>query len=152
VGAVSGKTFSFSIVQALFLNQIFCPGKAYLSNIKEDDFLKSAEVDNLITLSPRKNENIQFRINSQRQLIQTKATGDAGRLSFQWNYNEFAAASKIIFPNRMEIDLTTSKNKLTGSMVFSRIEWNKPLNTECAIPSRYSRVEASEIFKLISTM
>jgi len=151
IKAVSGKRFSFFMFQSLFLNQVFCPGKERLSDINRDDFLK-VTTDNQLILSPKRDEYIQFCIDNQKQLVQTRALGESGKFSLMWSYSGFSSGTEVVFPSKMDIDLKSGKNSLVGSMLFTRLEWNKAVNTECVVPSRYTRVEFSEILKIISSM
>ncbi len=146
---LTSKGVNFYALQSLFTNKIFLNGQESLTHkdIDEFDWKNKGDETHLI---PKKDSNCTFVLNGNRQLTETILTDASERFKLSWLYSDFSVIDAYDFPRQMEVNISSSKRKISSSLHFARIEFGRELNVECAIPSRYTRVNLDDILKIFS--
>ncbi|MDD2799510.1 MAG: DUF4292 domain-containing protein [Bacteroidales bacterium] len=139
---------NYNTIQSLFSNTLFILGKDSLKKTDIDQF-KFDKKDKQLILTSRKGANTQFVLNENRQLKQTVLVGGVSELKLLWSYSDFSDRG---FPKTMQIEMSSSKRKIGSALEFAKMEFDKPLQVECPIPSRYSKVDLNEILKIFSNL
>lgn len=139
---------NYNTIQALFSNTLFILGKDSLMSRDIEQFKYDKKEKEQI-LTSKKGANTQFTLNENKQLIQTVLVGGVSRVKLMWSYSDFSDAS---FPKTMQIEMSSAKRKIGSTLEFAKMEFDKSLQVECPIPSRYSKVDLNEILKIFSNL
>lgn len=145
-----GNSLNFNTLQALFTNNIFLPETATISMENINDFNWQQIGDNL-QLSPKKSDFVSFKLDKSHTLTQTTFARN-NEMQLFWNYSNFKEQGVHQFPYKMEITLKSSKGDFETTLDFVKIELQKSFRSDCSIPSRYSKVELSDILKLLTNL
>lgn len=145
-----GNSLNFNTLQALFTNNIFLPETNAISMENVSDFNWQQEGSSLI-LVPRKSDFVTFKLDKNYALTETAFT-QSKEMQLKWSYSNFSELGSNQFPHKMDINISSEKGNLKTSLDFVKIELQKPFRTDCSIPSRYSKVELSDILKLLTDL
>ena len=129
--------FNFYNLQALFVHQLFLPGEQEVEGVHYDQF--HLEREGAITrLHARDRMDLRycFEANSDEQLLSTLITEGNGRYSLLWKYLSLESQPSVSWNGGMDIR-------------FSRLQWNKALNMDFSIPSKYKRITFADVLKMI---
>ena len=155
LAALKGQTpidFNFYNLQALFTNRIFLPGAQAVTekdyrrfSLKQDDGNAQVSVKDALGLIYR------FAVDRENKLTETFITEKSEKYSVQWNYRDFRVVDKQIFPMQMNVSVITD-GKTQGGMEFNfnRVELNKPVTFDHAIPAKYTRMTFAQIVKSLT--
>lgn len=150
INAGNTNMVNFQTLQALFTNSIFLQNNSKITPENVADF-RTEENQNSISLTPRHNDGVIFSLNKSYQLTQTAFAKSKG-MQLTWDYSKFEPLGNGYFPRTMNINVNSEKAKVNSSLEFAKIELGKPHNAELNIPSRYAKVELSEILKLLTEL
>lgn len=153
--ALKGQTpidFNFYNLQALFTNRIFLPGAR---SVTEKDYRRfSLKQDNgnaLVSVKDALGLIYRFAVDRENKLTETFITEKSEKYSVQWAYHNFRVVDKQIFPMQMDVSVMTD-GKTQGGMEFNfnRVELNKPVTFDNAIPAKYTRMTFAQIVKSLT--
>lgn len=148
---LTSKGVNFYTLQSLFTNRIFLSGQENLTHKDVDEFDWKTKGDET-HLTPKKDSYCTFVLNGNRQLKETILTDHSDRFKLNWAYSSFSVVDNYDFPHQMEVNISSSKRKLSSSMQFARIVFGKTLNVDCTIPSRYTRIKLDDLLKMFSDL
>lgn len=155
LAALKGQTpidFNFYNLQALFTNRIFLPGA---QTVTEKDYrrfsLKQADGNAQVSVKDALGLIYRFVVDRENKLTETFITEKSEKYSVQWNYRDFRVVDKQIFPMQMNVSVITD-GKTQGGMEFNfnRVELNKPVTFDHAIPAKYTRMTFAQIVKSLT--
>lgn len=150
INAGNTSEINFHTLQALFTNSIFLGNNSKITPENVVDF-RAEENQNAITLTPRNSSSVVFSLNKSYQLTQT-AFAKSKEMQLTWDYSKFEPLGNGNFPRTMNINIKSEKGKINSSLEFAKIELGKPHSAELNIPSRYAKVELSDIIKLLTEL
>lgn len=144
--------FNFYNLQALFINRIFLPGEQTIAprqynkfQLKQEGRMAEARVKDAMGLL------YTFMIDGEEKLLSTYVADAGNQYALQWDYSNFKAAGKQIFPMLMDVQVMSNGASQGGLVInWGRIQTDAPLNMSFSIPAKYKRITFAQILKSIS--
>lgn len=139
--------FNFYNLQALFTNSIFLPGKEKIT--KEDYSSYTIDVADDMYLIKAKDKNTQynFAVNGDDKIVSTLIYRSEGNQAIQWTYKDFIVDQNRVYPTQMIGQVEFNDKRFNIGMAYSNIEFDKDVNIDFSIPSKYTKVSAKDIMK-----
>lgn len=142
---------SYSILEALFLNEMFLPGKETLTMRDKSSFdwtVASPEV--VLTTKKTKTFNYQFRTKAPEGWLKQSHIGLTGTAyALNWMYDEFQPLGQSMFPTYMHVLFEGGKNPNTATFNLSRLSVNADWETRTEVSKKYQKVELEEVIKML---
>ena len=138
----------FHTLQALFMNEIFLPGKKVLTVRDISSFAVRPENENaLIEVKNGKHFAYRFRTNTNDGLLKESHIGLSGtRYGINWRYDKFRPLEQRQFPGTMTVSFEGAAKPVTAVFELSRLSTNKDwAHTE--VPGKYERIELQDLLK-----
>src|SRR5690554_3390512 len=141
--------FNFYSLQSLFTNNLFVPEQSSISASDYRKFKYSETSEQYVLSASDKKSNVDysFSINGNDQITLTQLALPKKNYSLHWNYSQFSLMRDLFFPHEMMVVASTQKNKLNASFSLSDINLETQMDLETTIPSSYTKMELSEVFK-----
>ena len=141
----------FHALQALFLNEIFLPGKEELSP-RDISAFNMKLVGDEVKLDVRKSKNFSFSfLTLVADALLTESTiclrGTPYRL--QWQYGSFRSLEHRLFPTTMRISFEGGKKPMNASISLSRLSVNSNWETHTKVSDKYEKVALEDLIKLL---
>lgn len=151
VKALANADLDFHTLQALFLNELFLPGKGTLSTCDASSYKVEMETDGvLLDVKKAKRFSYQFLTQAPEALLKESIialTGTPYRL--EWKYESFRPLGQKLFPTNMQVAFKGGKKPVKASMALSRLSMNEDWETRTEVSKRYEKVELEDILKLL---
>ena len=151
VKALANADLDFHTLQALFLNELFLPGKGALSARDASSYQVGMETDGvLLDVKKAKRFNYQFLTQAPEALLKESIialTGTPYRL--EWNYGTFRPLGQKQFPTDMQVAFKGGKKPVRVSMALSRLSTDGDWETHTEVSKKYEKVELEDILKLL---
>lgn len=141
----------FHTLQALFLNELFLPGKKTLTTRDVSAFAVRPESESaVIEVKNPKRFVYRFRTNTNDGLLKESHIGLSGtNYGVDWRYDKFRPLEKKQFPGYMQISFEGGKKPVTAAFELSRLSTNSDWQTHSEVPSKYKKVELQELLKML---
>ncbi len=151
VDFLRNSNIDFFVLQSLFWNELFQPGKMKLT----DELLKSykTEVGNDDTVIFMEDGKLSYRWLAENGSARVKMANimynDKYRGNFQlnWDYEDFQVVSRKFFPMRQNISFKTPDKEIKLGMVYNYMENEENWETRTEISSKYRQVTIDEILQ-----
>ena len=142
----------YNILQCLFLNELFLPGKSRLQPEDADAFhIEVSEEYAAVQVAASRTLDYSFRTAvTHPQLLRSDIAVRKTPYGLQWSYADFAELDGRQFPRHMLLSVTGSSDPVSLDMRFSRLNVQANWEARTEIPSRYDRVTLEDILKLLS--
>lgn len=139
----------FHTLQALFLNELFLPGKKNLTARDVSAFVVRPESENaVIEVKNPKRFVYRFRTNTNDGLLKESHIGLSGtRYGLDWRYDKFRPLEKKQFPGYMLVSFEGGKKPVTAAFELSRLSTNSDWQTHTEVPGKYKKVELQDLLK-----
>ncbi|MEG1617623.1 MAG: DUF4292 domain-containing protein [Bacteroidales bacterium] len=139
----------FETVQALFMNYMFVPGNENLNAKDFNRFSWRTESDGLMVGRQKDQDlfNLHFFLNRNNNLSQTRVSNLKNTHAVDWNYTVFENLNGALFPMKSNLQYKSGDKKITAELTYSKVEVNKPMNMQFAIPASYRKIELSDLVK-----
>ncbi len=139
----------FHTLQALFLNELFLPGKKNLTARDVSAFVVRPESENaVIEVKNPKRFVYRFRTNTNDGLLKESHIGLSGtRYGLDWRYDKFRLLEKKQFPGYMLVSFEGGKKPVTAAFELSRLSTNSDWQTHTEVPGKYRKVELQDLLK-----
>lgn len=139
----------FHTLQALFLNEIFLPGKKTLTARDISAFAVRPENENaVIEVKNGKRFAYRFRTNTNDGLLKESHVGLSGTsYGVNWRYDKFRPLEQKQFPESMVVSFEGAKKPVTAAFQLSRLSTNKDWETHTEVPRKYERIELQDLLK-----
>lgn len=155
VNFLSASHLDFNVLQSLFWNELFVPGKTTPTG---DDFKAIKSSDNTqVTLSHKDNAFAYTFVAGLtdyliRQITVTSASGNANAAKVDWKYSDFTSYNGHSYPGQIAIDVTGLRQPVNVTMRFSRIDNNSDWETRVKVNSSYQQMDLKDLMKMISKL
>ncbi|MDR1455489.1 MAG: DUF4292 domain-containing protein [Tannerella sp.] len=147
---ISRIGFNFYSLQALFTNQLFLPGEAELP---ENAFIRFRQLPATggYTLQTRDSARWQYSFTAgrDRKLYATRMTDTASDHTLHWDYADFRSVGTQFFPMKIHGEWTGGEAGGALSVNYSHIDADVPVEIRPDIPPGYTRVNLSQIRKML---
>lgn len=147
---LANADLDFHTLQALFLNELFLPGKKALTARDVSAFAIRPENENaVIEVKNAKHFAYRFRTNTNDGLLKESHIGLVGTdYGVNWEYDQFRPLEQKQFPGYMRIAFEGGKKPVEAAFELSRLSTNSSWATHTEVPKKYEKVELQEILKL----
>ena len=149
VRKLANADLDFHSLQALFLNELFLPGKDDLSARDASSFSLEAGSQGVV-LDVKKTKRFAYRFLVQTSDALLKESSIALRDTpylLRWEYDSFRPLEQKQFPTEMQVTFEGGKKPAKASFGLSRLSTNSNWETHTEVSKRYQKVELEDILK-----
>ena len=142
---------NFHILQSLFLNEVFLPGKPKLGVEDVSSFLlTNSGKQSLIQPKKTKRINYKFLTSSENGLLEKTRIGlRSTAFSLDWDYSDFSDLEGRLFPRRINVSLKGTTDNYALNLKMSRLSVNGKWSGNTRLSSRYKEMSLQEILKAL---
>ena len=141
----------FHILQALFLNELFLPGKGDLTARDASSFMVEPEAEGVwLNVKRAKRFGYHFLTEAPEALLKESYIGLNGTpYGVRWKYEDFRALERKQFPVSMKLAFEGGKKLAKASIALSRISTTGDWEARTEVSKKYKNVELEEILKIL---
>lgn len=141
----------FHILQSLFLNELFLPGKSALTARDASAFAVSPDSGAvIIDVKKTRRFAFRFRADTDGRLTKSRISLPDTPYGLDWQYDKFRPLEQGQFPGQMQVSFEGGKKPVTALFDFSRLSVNADWETHTTVPKKYEKVEWQEIVKQLT--
>jgi len=151
VDFLRNSNIDFFVLQALFWNELFQPGKMKVTDELLKSYKTEAGTENTVIfmedgkLSYRwLAENGSARVEMANIMYTDKYRGN---FQLNWDYEDFQAVNRKFFPMQHKISFKTPEKDVNLGMVFNYMENDENWETRTEISTKYRQVTIDEILQ-----
>lgn len=151
VKALANADLDFHTLQALFLNELFLPGKGNLTSRDASAFRVEPVADGVeLEVKRSKRFSYRFLTDALDALLKESCIGlkDTPYL-LKWAYGDFRSLEQRKFPADMKVSFEGGKKPVKASFALSRLSTNADWESRTEVSPKYERVELADILKLL---
>lgn len=155
VDFLSVAHLDFNVLQSLFWNELFVPGKTTPSG---DDFTAVKSNDNTTVTLSRKDRLFAYTFVAGltdyliHQITVTSASEDANAAKVDWKYSDFTALNGHSYPGQIVINVAGLKQPVSVTMKFSRINNDSDWEPRVKVNSGYKEMELNDLMRMLSKL
>lgn len=144
----------FSMLQSLFSNNLFLPGKYNLNKRDYSAFDASFQGEDEIQLSRKTREFVYSFLTTlyTNRLTESSIETHSSAFRLQWNYANFVPVGETTFPSEMTIQIGKKSKPSKTTMELSRLSTEKQTLTPTEIPARYEQIKLADILKMLEKL
>ena len=142
---------SFAVLQSLFFNELFVPGKPQVDLSDANRFHLSLD-EGRAMLEAKGGHQLTYRFftSTGEGWLQESRIGVSGTpYALQWKYDAFRKIEQRFFPEKMRLSIEGASKPLTLAMDFSRLNVGGDWKARTEIPAKYTRVSIEELVKML---
>jgi hypothetical protein len=146
---LTNAQLDFYTLQALFLNEIFLPGKKELTS-RDFKAFEMEQVGREVRLDVRKTKGFAYSFLTEvpDALLKESSVGVKGMsYGLIWKYDNFRPFGQKPFPNFMKLSLQGAKKPMNASFSLSRLSTNSNWETRTKVSDRYEQVKLEDLIK-----
>ena len=151
VKALIKADLDFHTLQALFLNELFLPGKGDLTARDASSFKVEPEAEGVwLNVKRAKRFGYHFLTEAPEALLKESYIGLNGTpYGLRWKYDDFRALERKQFPVDMKLAFEGGKKPVKAAFALSRLSTNGDWEARTEVSKKYEKVELEEILKLL---
>lgn len=151
VKTLAKADLDFHTLQALFLNELFLPGKDDLTARDASSFRVEPETEGVwLNVKRAKRFGYHFLTEAPEALLKESYIGLNGTpYGLRWKYDDFRALEKKQFPVDMKLAFEGGKKPVKAAMALSRLSTNGDWEAHTEVSKKYEKVELEEILKIL---
>ena len=151
VRTLAHADLDFHTLQALFLNELFLPGKGDLTTRDASSFKVEQETGGvLLDVKRTKRFSYQFLTQAPEALLKESLIGLNGTpYLLRWEYGDFRKLEQKQFPTVMKLTFAGGKKPVMASFALSRLSTDGDWNTHTEVSKKYEKVELEDILKML---
>ena len=151
VEALVKTNLDFHTLQALFLNELFLPGKGDLTARDASSFKVEPEAEGVwLNVKRAKRFGYHFLAEAPEALLKESYIGLNGTpYGLRWKYEDFRSLGKKNFPTDMKLAFEGGEKPVKAAFALSRLSTDADWETRTEISPKYNKVELEEILKLL---
>ena len=139
---LANTDLSFNILQSLFLNELFLPGKVQLDVSDAKSFRISLE-NGYALLEAKPSKGLSYRLEESRIGVSNTP------YALNWKYDDFTTLDNRLFPSHMLLAVEGTGKTLSLDMKFSRLSVGGDWEGKTELSSRYQQIELQELLKTL---
>ncbi len=142
----------FNMLQALFWNELFQPGKGRLSDEQLKSFNASSSSDGDVVIA-LENEKLSYRWLADKANTRVKMANvlynDRFRGNYQlnWDYEEFKPVNRKYFPHLHKVSFTTPDHEVKLEMMLNYVGAEADWETRTVLTGKYRQMPVDEILR-----
>lgn len=139
----------FHTLQALFLNELFLPGKKELTARDASSFsVRPEDRHAVVEVKNGKRFAYRFRVGTDDGWLKESHIGLSGtRYGVDWRYDKFRPLEQKQFPSSMSVSFEGAEKPITALFELSRLSTNKDWETHTEVPKKYEKIELYDLLK-----
>ena len=151
VKALIKADLDFHTLQALFLNELFLPGKGDLTARDASSFKVEPEAEGVwLNVKRAKRFGYHFLTEAPEALLKESYIGLNGTpYGLRWKYDDFRALGRKQFPVDMKLAFEGGKKPVKAAFALSRLSTNGDWEARTEVSKKYEKVELEEILKIL---
>jgi hypothetical protein len=151
VKALAKADLDFHTLQALFLNELFLPGKGDLTARDASSFKVEPEAEGVwLNVKRAKRFGYHFLTEAPEALLKESYIGLNGTpYGLRWKYDDFRALEGKQFPVDMELAFEGGRKPVKAALALSRLSTNGDWEARTEVSKKYEKVELEEILKIL---
>ena len=141
----------FHTLQALFLHELFLPGKKDL-NARDASHFRVNVIPEGVALDAKKTGHFtyQFLTQAPEALLKESCIGLSGTTyQLRWKYDAVRPFEQGQFPTGMQIIFEGAEKPVKATLALSRLSANSNWETHTEVSARYTKVELADILKML---
>lgn len=149
VKQMANADLDFHTLQALFLNELFLPGKDRLTPRDISAFKVEQEAKGVV-LEVTKSKRFSYRFYTQAPdaILKESCIGLVNTpYRLEWVYDDFKTLERKPFPTNMQIAFEGGEKPVKASIALSRLSTNSNWETHTEVSKKYEKVELDDILK-----
>ncbi len=141
----------FRMLQSLFSNAIFLPGRESLSRKDYSSFQAEPHGRDSVRLSRKSREFVYSFLTSQEtnRLVSSAIETHSSAYRIQWEYRDFVPVGVTTFPSEMTVFVGKAEAPERITLALSRLSVDRQTLSPTAIPGRYEQIRLSDILKML---
>ncbi len=149
VKALAHADLDFHTLQALFLNELFLPGKGDLAARDASSFKIGQEAEGvLLSVKKAKRFSYQFLTEAPEALLKESLIGLNGTpYVLRWKYADFRPLGQKQFPTDMQLAFEGGTKPVKAAFALSRLSTDSDWETHTEVSKKYEKVELEDILK-----
>ena len=153
VKALAKADLDFHTLQALFLNELFLPGKGDLTARDASSFKVEPEAEGVwLNVKRAKRFGYHFLTEAPEALLKESYIGLNGTsYGLRWKYDDFRALERKQFPIDMKLVFEGGKKPVKAALALSRLSTNGDWEARTEVSKKYEKVDLEEILKILLT-
>lgn len=142
----------FYMLQALFWNELFQPGKSRLTERNLKKFTTDAGVDNDVIVS-FENDVLSYRWLTERETARIKMANVLynnylrGNYQLNWDYSNFKANNRKMFPMDHKVSFSTPDKEVKLEMKLNYVDNDEDWETRTVLSGKYRQMPVDEILR-----
>ena len=146
---LTNAQLDFHTLQALFLNEIFLPGKKGLTSRDFSAFdVELMGKDVRLDVRKTKRFSYSFLMQGAEALLKESFVGlKDENYGLSWRYENFRSFEQRMFPNTMKLSLQGLKKPMNATFSLSRLSANSNWDSYTKISDKYERVKLEDLIK-----
>ncbi|MCR5513319.1 MAG: DUF4292 domain-containing protein [Prevotella sp.] len=142
----------FNMLQSLFWNELFQPGKARLTERNLKKFTTDTGVDNNITVS-FENDVLSYRWLTDQETARIKMANVLysnylrGNYQLNWDYGDFKANNRKMFPMKHNVTFNTPDKEVKFEMMLNNLGNDEDWEPRTKLSGKYRQMPADEILR-----
>lgn len=143
--------WDFHLLQSLFLNELFLPGRGELHAGNVSDF-RLEQLPSGVWLEAKKTKPLQYRFQTQAPigtLVKSCIDVPSTPYGMEWGYSEFKHYEGREFPMLMNLMIDGAKHPIKADFKFSRLNLNSDWESHSEVSDKYERVRLDDLIKIL---
>lgn len=151
LGTLLKVDWNFHTLQALFLNELFIPGKLQLTS-KDVSAFGLEQLPTGIWLDVKKSKRFRYRFLTEAPsglLLKSRIELDGTPYGLSWDYADFQPLDEGRFPSVMNLLLNGGKRPVKVAFKLSRLSTNSDWEAHTQVSDKYEKVELEDLMKIL---
>jgi hypothetical protein len=142
----------FYMLQSLFWNELFQPGKSRLTDRNLKKFTTDVGVDHDVVIS-YENDVLSYRWLTERETARIKmanvlyANHLRGNYQLNWDYDEFKANNRKMFPMKHKVQFNTPDKEVKFEMILNYMGNDEDWEPRTTLSGKYRQMPVDEILR-----
>lgn len=150
LGTLLNVDWNFHTLQALFLNELFIPGKIELTS-KDANAFELEQLPAGVWLDVKKAKRFRYRFLTEApegKLLKSRIELAGTSYGLSWDYSDFHMLGGKNFPSDMNLLFNGGKRPIKMAVKLSRLSTNSDWETHTSVSDKYERVELEDLMKI----
>lgn len=147
---MANLNLSFNVLQSLFMNEIFLPGKETVEVSDLHRFRMTSEGNYALwKVKDTKKLAYSFRTTADKGWLENTSVALSGTpYALNWTYGEFGKLGAAYFPQHILAELMGSGKTYSLDMKLSRMSVGEDWETRTSLSSKYKKIELATLLKM----
>lgn len=147
---MANLNLSFNVLQSLFMNEIFLPGKETVEVYDLHRFRMTSEGNYALwKVKDTKKLAYSFRTTADKGWLENTSVALSGTpYALNWTYGEFCKLGAAYFPQHILAELMGSGKTYSLDMKLSRMSVGEDWETRTSLSSKYKKIELATLLKM----